>query len=487
MTTEIMMNDPSWPAVGNPVPPPLNATSSEDPSHEWEMIVDEEENENAESTIIGSAGNTSCVVIFHGASTVDANRARSGDGITTQENKEGRRPRSATVGGEAAVKRAIIGTSKSSSFGCEMKIERVGSFPRLLRRCNSTPDLVVSDNAHEVIVEDESDSEDYDDDDDYGDGAEQLMSGSSEGEEVVVERSECERDELEEGSFEVLSEKHHELARVVEDDEPFMIEMDVEGESATLVSSQSVGTSWTIPSSVVPNTLPTSVWGMKKSPSFKDVLLANKNVDIAPTIDTGVFGKDRVHTEAKLRDPNRHHHLRIRTKPKFIITDNGNTAERGIMKHAFSTGDLTKMLSDVAEGHENSIGQGRRIRRSKKQLSAMTEEDEDGDFVIGRGSGNGDRAVGGSGGQDIFGETDAMDYYQRKEHGSKSISNKKKERPDEAKRREITMYKKEVQRRNNGESQMGGTNTSATLAAGDANKKKKNDKGVGGKKERRRL
>jgi hypothetical protein len=494
MTTDIMLNDSTWPVVGNPVPPPLHATSSDggsDPNSsppEWEMIAEEEEEHTITTTNPTINNNSSddndCVVVIHGPSSIG--------------NKE-RRPRSATVGGEAAfasantaVARLACSTSKkSSSFGCEeekeTKIVRAMSFPtqqRTLRRCASTPDLVVCDNAHEVIVEDESDSEEYDDDgddDDDDDDDDDVASGSEE--ELVVEKVEVSGELLEE-SFEVVPEEHHEgAADVVEDDEPFMIGVDddftnEEEESATFVSTPSMGTSsWTIPSSVVPTTPPTSVWGMKKSPSFKDVLLAKSNVD--GDCDTGVFGKDRALTEAKLRDPHRHHHLRVRTKPKFVIADGGSSSGSKMMRHANSTGDLTRMLSNVEEGHESSIGQGGRNRRSKKQLSAMMEEDEDGDFVIGRGScgTNGDVAGEGSG---VLGDTDAMDYYQRKEHGSRSISNKKKERPDEAKRREIIMYKKDVQRRQNGENQKTPT------ANGDV-KKKKNEKGVGGKKERRRL
>lgn len=487
MTADIMLNDSTWPVVGNPVPPPLNATSSEegDPSSppEWEMIAEEEDNEKniMESAtsippVNHSSDSNDCVFVLHGPSTI---------------GKKERRPRSATVGGDAAAAAAanaiarLAATNKSSSFGCEEKIiERAAiSFPRTLRRCASTPDLVVCDNAHEVIVEDESDSEDYDDDGNDEVGHDDVVSGSEE--EVVVEEDE-ENDEFLEESFEVVSEKHNEGADVIDDDEPFMIDVEeddftnVEGESATLVSSPSIGTSsWTIPSSVLPTT---NVWGMKKSPSFKDVLLAKNVEEDAISCNTGVFGKDRALTEAKLRDPHRHHHLRVRTKPKFIVTDAGNSSGSKMMKHANSTGDLTRMLSNVEEGHESSIGQCGRNRRSKKQLSAMMEEDEDGDFVIGRGSGKDDEAGGGSG---VFGETDAMDYYQRKEYGSRSICNKKKERPDEAKRREIIMYKKDAQRRQNGENQKG-KSTSSISAAGDV-KKKKNDKGVGGKKERRRL
>ncbi len=477
------MNDSTnWPVLGNPIPLPLDATSSTedgDPSRplEWEMIAKEEE-ENENENIVGStapntipttiynnsSGNNDCVVVIRGSSS---------------NSKKEQRPRSATIGGEAAAAAAnarLASTNKSSSFGCEKKILRAASFPSsTLRRCASTPDLVVCDSAHEMIVEDESDSEDYDGDGDY-EGEQDIVRSGSEVE-LVVKEDEEESDELLEESFEVLSEQHHEDADVVEDNELFMIGVDDDFtnddvESATLVSTPSVGTSsWTVSSSVVPKTTPTSGWGMTKSPSFKDVLLAKSGADGA--CDAGVFGKDRALTEAKLRDPHRHHHLRVRTKPKFIVADDEKSSDRKMIRHANSTGDLTRMLSNVEEGHESSVGQGGRNRRSKN----MMEEDEDADFVIGRGSdGNRDGAVRGSG---ALGETDAMDYYQRKEHGSRSISNKKKERPDEAKRREIIMYKKEVQRRQNGVNQK-------TSAIGDM-KKKKNEKGVGGKKERRRL
>lgn len=47
---------------------------------------------------------------------------------------------------------------------------------------------------------------------------------------------------------------------------------------------------------------------------------------------------------------------------------------------------------------------------------------------------------------DVLGESDAMDYYHRKAMGASGRVNSLKLRPDEAKRKSITMYKKQVQR-----------------------------------------
>eukprot|EP00980_Cylindrotheca_fusiformis_P004651 scaffold991_cov128-Cylindrotheca_fusiformis.AAC.23 len=88
----------------------------------------------------------------------------------------------------------------------------------------------------------------------------------------------------------------------------------------------------------------------------------------------------------------RQHSRRIRkVKPKFVV------AEVVPMKHAKSTGDL---------------------------LSLDEEE--------------------------VLGETDAHEYYSRKELGSLGRKNGKKQRPDEAKRLQITMNKKNLQRAQQG-------------------------------------
>jgi hypothetical protein len=50
---------------------------------------------------------------------------------------------------------------------------------------------------------------------------------------------------------------------------------------------------------------------------------------------------------------------------------------------------------------------------------------------------------------DVIGDTDAMDYYHRKALGVKGRANGAKLRPDEAKRKAITMHKKSLQRQAN--------------------------------------
>jgi hypothetical protein len=64
----------------------------------------------------------------------------------------------------------------------------------------------------------------------------------------------------------------------------------------------------------------------------------------------------------------------------------------------------------------------KRCSRSTGDLQALAEEEE------------------------VLGETDAMEYYSRKSMGASGRVNGLKERPDEAKRKEIIMYKKDLQR-----------------------------------------
>ena len=452
MPVETMMTSDAtnWPAVGNP-PPPV----SDDPNPEWEMIAEDEEVNTANHVVISG------------------NLALKG------------RPRSHTIGGEAATAEAntnsatgLPKTFHRFSTAASDKASTTSSFSgsrRTFRRCASTPDLLISDNAHERIVEDESDSEDYEDSDNNVD---ERAGGGDQGSELSE-------------SFEVVSDENQEDGAEEDacdigdddddDDEPVMIDEESNTEeSGTLVSTPSVGTSsWTMAGSSAAPVATTSVWGMKKSPSFADMVA--KNLDSNGSCE---FEQTKAVTEAKLRDSHRRHHLRVRTKPKFVVADDTNKSAGGggMMKHAHSTGDLTKMLHAVEEGHESSLST-RRNRRVKKQLSAMMEEeDESADFIIGRGNGT---SSSGGGGGDVCGDTDAMDYYHRKDLGSKSTSNKKKLRPDEAKRKDIIMYKKEMQRKQQQAAQAGKDNNEDSTSGGKK-KKKKNEKGFGGKKERRR-
>mmetsp|Transcript_15658 Transcript_15658/g.28295 ORF Transcript_15658/g.28295 Transcript_15658/m.28295 type:complete len:485 (+) Transcript_15658:349-1803(+) len=484
MTADTMTsNESGWPTLGNPAPPMANPISSQDDEHhpEWEMIAEDEPSSSNSNT-------ANRVVILPGATAEMKRRPRSatiGHARDQTENVAPPTGRATTSDTSLQTASSIISNTSRGSHGHR------GHRSRTLRRCASTPDLLMSDNAHELIVEDESDSE-----------STSGTSGEESDDAQLIDAKELEdSDEGLEESFEVLSDKQQEVTDEEEEEEPIMIDEELttnneEEESATLVSTPSMGTSsWTMASSAMPTTPTTSVWGMKKSPSFADMLA--KNISEGK----GEWGEDKTLTESKLRDSHRRHHLRVRTKPKFVVDDGnkdiscgGAGSPRGgkMMKHAHSTGDLTNMLNAVEGGHESAgcghghHGQGR--RRTKKQLSAMMEEDEEVDYVIGRGSGTtscGGGGGGGGGGVEVMGDTDAMDYYARKEQGVRSCSKKKKERPDEAKRKEIIMHKKDLQRKKQAASQKGnGSNGGA--AEGGGKKKKKNENRFGGKKERRR-
>lgn len=121
-----------------------------------------------------------------------------------------------------------------------------------------------------------------------------------------------------------------------------------------------------------------SIWSSRIS--FKDVLLKK---DEAPST---IPGRERKQETKK-------HLPRIKkVKPKFIV------AAVTPMKHAKSTGDLSKFLND----------------------------------------------------DDVMGDTDAHEYYSRKAQGSLGRKNGRKLRPDEKKRLEITMNKKNLQRAQQG-------------------------------------
>ena len=57
---------------------------------------------------------------------------------------------------------------------------------------------------------------------------------------------------------------------------------------------------------------------------------------------------------------------------------------------------------------------------------------------------------------DVLGDTDAMDFYHRKAKGVQNRRSGKMERPDEAKRKEISIAKREDQRQKQMKAQEGG-------------------------------
>ncbi|KAL3790296.1 hypothetical protein HJC23_002922 [Cyclotella cryptica] len=444
MPVETMISNTAWPTLneshGNVIPA-VESTNGNTNGNEWEMVADTEEADVLHA-------NTDHIVILP---TGDIPKEAKG------------RPRSATVGGEGA---AVSGRSnrvlkESGSFNSSSK----GSDPfkvnrRTLRRCASTPDLLVSDNDHEVIVEDESDEEEDEEMDvissDECDFCEDEDEDSVEDETVeegVVRLQKTQEGGNGDDSFEVVSAKTNGCETEDIGSEPVMVDEDASMDTSA----------WTLTSAATgANPVTASVWGGKNTPSFKDIL--SKNVD-----KTMSWGNDKAQTEAMLRDSHRRHHLRVRTKPKFVVADDGNHGGK-VMKHAHSTGDLTKMMQVAERTHQRAFGRG-----MKKQFSALVEEEDEKDLIIGNGGGGGSRSGGGGmGAAEVMGDTDAMDYYHQKEKGSQSTINKKKERPDEMKRKEISMYKKELQK----EKQQ--------LKSGEGAKKKKNEKGFGGKKERQR-
>lgn len=492
----------SWPAlVGSSTSfaprTEISCGESDDPNNnpEWEMLVDDDDDDivnvdqQVATTITSSIIDYASFIFPDVANeTIGMNttattpiplafvRHNTGDSNNSNRVVEGQRPRSYTVGGggdeiKAATNTTFFHRAASGPIRGFMTTVGASLFPKrrtsLLRKCSSTPDLLICDDDHDIVIDDISDdSEDEE--------------TSEEEDAELVEHGGGDYNNNE--SFEVLSTK----AMNEEEEDEFTKVGVEEDDDYSEIAPPSINTSscWSLTSTLLPH--PSSAasvaWGSTASgPTFKEVLLARQRINSS---DEGEFGKDKAMTEAKLLDPNRrNHHLRIRIKPKLVVVDDDGSISPGTktMKHAHSTGDLSKMLHVVGEGHESSFGQGRRRVKKKQMRLTIMEEDDNCDFVIGRGSGGG--IADGGGGGTVIGDTDAIDYYQRKEHGSKSTVNKKKERPDEAKRREIIMYKKGMQRLKQAESLKGQQVESSSTKE---MKKTKNDKGVRGKKDKRR-
>lgn len=87
----------------------------------------------------------------------------------------------------------------------------------------------------------------------------------------------------------------------------------------------------------------------------------------------------------------------------------------------------------------------KRCSRSTPDFSTLQKVEEDNDHLgggYGGGGGGGDFCSN----SEILGETDAFDFYARKSMGATAHKNGTKLRPDEAKRKEFSVYKKNVQR-----------------------------------------
>ena len=143
---------------------------------------------------------------------------------------------------------------------------------------------------------------------------------------------------------------------------------------------------------------------MKKVPSFKDILASNMQQ---------IEEERRVQQlkQKELEEKRREDFLQRRKnmKTRIIVSP--------IKRCVHSTGDLRSLVIHEEEEEGYSGGGGGVIHE---------EEDE------------------------VLGDTDAQEYYNRKSHGSKGRANGLKIRPDEAKRKDIIMHKKNAQRRAQG-------------------------------------
>lgn len=458
MATQAAMPS-TWPTIGEGIShsdaqlPPLRQTSDSDGTpvivapvannngNGWEFVTDDDED--------------------------DTHPPEDGDVVVVTRE---RRPRSKTMGGHGDVPVAEHKPphrADTEPLTTRLTEDRKRSWATL-RRSNSAPDLM--GNEREVFILEEGEtSEDSD------------RSSDDEKDDMEV----VEREELDEDSFEVLDEAdngNHKKPEADEDDEeePVMLdEDDAEysmGESATLVSNFSMGSATLVsaPPSVA------STWGGASTggawgsgPSFKDIVSKNAHQQVA----------DKTHLESMLKDSHRKHRLRVRVKPMLVVQDTPKPKSLSLHS-AHSTGDLMG-LAEVEKERKHTFGKrGRRMGRDGMGFGALHEEEDD----YGGGGGGGGFASPDPGDEcQVVGDTDAMDYYHRKEKGSNSTVNKKKERPDEAKRREIIMNKKDMQRKLNAEREKSSGGADGAAAGGGGGKKKKNEKGFGGKKDRKKL
>lgn len=145
----------------------------------------------------------------------------------------------------------------------------------------------------------------------------------------------------------------------------------------------------------------------RRVPSFKDAILLNAE-------ETRKEQKNSVQIRKQLELKNRQEAIqrRKRSKPKIIVTP--------IKCSSKSTNDLTGLMSVYEDDNMSSTAGGGSI------FSPMTAKDD----------------------EEPMGETDAMEFYNRKAMGWKGRANSLKIRPDEAKRKEIIMNKKDMQRKN---------------------------------------
>ena len=186
-----------------------------------------------------------------------------------------------------------------------------------------------------------------------------------------------------------------------EDEESFM---EIDGEN------RSIATTVTDFSHVVVEKSPACVTPMKgglvkvhRVPSFKDAILLN-----AQEIQKEKKEKERQEEE-------------VRNKLKMMKKNTKKPSARFVVKEI------------------------KRCSRSTPDFSTLQKVEEDKDH-LGDGFCNGGSGGTFSDNSEILGETDAFDFYARKSMGATAHKNGSKLRPDEAKRKEYSVYKRNVQR-----------------------------------------
>ena len=166
----------------------------------------------------------------------------------------------------------------------------------------------------------------------------------------------------------------------------------------------------------------TSAWGGgARRPSFRDMILLNAEKTAA---EAEAAEKHRAETAALLKKEREEHRRARGLRTRLVVTP--------IKRCAKSTGNL-RALDHIQEHH-----------------------DDEEDYYGGGGGGGGFGGPIVENDHDVLGDTDAQDFYHRKNKGVQNRVAGEKIRPDELKRKEISQYKRDAQRKAQQERQGGG-------------------------------
>uniref|UniRef100_A0A7S3V6D0 Uncharacterized protein n=1 Tax=Chaetoceros debilis TaxID=122233 RepID=A0A7S3V6D0_9STRA len=189
-----------------------------------------------------------------------------------------------------------------------------------------------------------------------------------------------------------------EFSRLRNDDDSYIIDC------TSSIDAQSIAGSTAFDDAVLLTRKASTASGIKKVLSFKDIIMLN-----AQAREEEESRKKEMLKQNEATRRQQAAQRRKNSKPKLVISP--------IKRCAKSTGDLRSMI--------------------------IVEEEE-----YGGGGGGGCTIYE----DDVLGETDASEFYNRKHKGSSSRQNGKKLRPDEAKRKDFIIHKKNAQRKAQGAS-----------------------------------